>query len=189
MAPPQPPALLASAIISTALLAAFPVATVQADDDNDQNRQKRNFRVRLSPLQEVPVISSVASGEFRLRISSSGDSMDYDLSYANLEGTVSQAHIHLGQRSVNGGISVWLCGTGQPGTPLAGPAGTPTCPGPNSGMVSRSVGPADVVGPAGQGISAGQFDELIRAIRAGKTYANVHSLPTFGGGEIRGQIR
>ena len=46
---------------------------------------------------------------------------------------------------------------------------------------------ANVVGPAGQGIAAGEFGELIRAIRAGKTYANVHSTK-FPGGEIRRQI-
>ena len=46
---------------------------------------------------------------------------------------------------------------------------------------------ADVVGPAGQGIAAGEFEELVRALRAGVTYANVHS-QQFGGGEIRGQF-
>jgi hypothetical protein len=43
------------------------------------------------------------------------------------------------------------------------------------------------VGPAGQGIAAGEFDELVRAIKAGVTYANVHS-EMFPGGEIRGQL-
>jgi CHRD domain len=48
--------------------------------------------------------------------------------------------------------------------------------------------PTDVIGPASQGIAAGEFDELVRAIRAGVTYANVHS-EKFPGGEIRGQIK
>jgi hypothetical protein len=39
-----------------------------------------------------------------------------------------------------------------------------------------------------QGINTGEFDELLRAIRAGKTYANVHST-TWPAGEVRGQIR
>jgi hypothetical protein len=45
-----------------------------------------------------------------------------------------------------------------------------------------------VVGPTGQGIGPQEFDELLRAIRAGVTYANVHST-TFGGGEIRAQLK
>ena len=47
---------------------------------------------------------------------------------------------------------------------------------------------ANVIGPAGQGIAAGEFAELIRAIKGGRTYANVHS-SSFPGGEIRGKIQ
>jgi hypothetical protein len=67
--------------------------------------------------------------------------------------------------------------------------------------ITATVTAADVVGPAGQGIGATEFDELLTAIRAGAAYANVHSgvaanpnttPPTpavgFPGGEIRGQI-
>ena len=42
--------------------------------------------------------------------------------------------------------------------------------------------------PFGQGIAPGEFAEFVRAIRAGVTYANVHS-SMFPGGEIRTQIR
>ena len=35
--------------------------------------------------------------------------------------------------------------------------------------------PVDVIGPAAQGIAAGEFDELVEALRAGVAYANVHS--------------
>ena len=45
-----------------------------------------------------------------------------------------------------------------------------------------------MIGPTGQGIAAGQFEELVRAIKAGVTYANVHS-SLFPSGEIRGQIK
>jgi hypothetical protein len=38
-----------------------------------------------------------------------------------------------------------------------------------------------------RGISAGEFDELLKAIRAGATYVNVHST-RWPGGEIRSQI-
>jgi hypothetical protein len=46
---------------------------------------------------------------------------------------------------------------------------------------------ADVIGPTTQGIEPGAFAELVRAMRAGVTYTNVHSTK-FPAGEIRGQI-
>jgi hypothetical protein len=39
-----------------------------------------------------------------------------------------------------------------------------------------------------QGIEAGNFAELVAAMRVGSTYANVHSTK-WPGGEIRAQIR
>ena len=44
-----------------------------------------------------------------------------------------------------------------------------------------------MVGPAAQGIAPGEFEEVIDAIQAGATYANVHS-QARPGGEIRAQI-
>ena len=44
-----------------------------------------------------------------------------------------------------------------------------------------------MIGPAGQGIAPGEYNELLRAIRAGVTYANVHSTK-FPSGEIRAQL-
>jgi CHRD domain len=44
-----------------------------------------------------------------------------------------------------------------------------------------------VIGPAAQGIAAGEFTELIDAIRNGVTYVNVHT-SKYMGGEIRAQL-
>jgi hypothetical protein len=94
---------------------------------------------------------------------------------------VTQAHIHFGSPSQTGGISVFLC------TNLGnGPAGTQACP-PAPATISGTITPADVIGPAAQGITAGQFAELIEAIRSGATYVNVHS-SLYPGGEIRAQL-
>jgi CHRD domain len=129
-------------------------------------------------------VSSSASGSFEATIDDGANppTIHYTLSYEGLEDNVTQAHIHFGQRSVNGGISVWLC----QGT-ATGPLGTPNCPGTRSGTITDAIVAADIIGPSGQGIAAGEFDELVAAIRAGRAYANVHSAK-FPGGEVRGQI-
>jgi len=55
----------------------------------------------------VPAVSTVATGQFRATIANE-TSITYELTYSGLEGTVTQAHIHFGQKSVTGGISLWL---------------------------------------------------------------------------------
>jgi hypothetical protein len=129
-------------------------------------------------------VSSVATGSFEASIDDEAREIQFTLSYSGLEGDVRQAHIHFGQRSVNGGISIWLCETATNPRP-AGSPDVPDCP--QSGTVEFTVGADHVVGPAGQGIAAGEFEEIVKAIRAGRAYANVHS-SKFPGGEVRGQI-
>ena len=135
----------------------------------------------LLGYNEVPAVSTTATGGFGARID--GNAIHWTLSYSALEGNVTQAHIHFGQRFVAGGVSAFLCSN------LAPPPGAPTpqpCPeGPAT--ITGTITPADVVGPAPQGIAPGEFAELVAAIRAGLTYANVHSTK-FPGGEIRGQL-
>ena len=133
----------------------------------------------LSGYEEAPLaLSTSGHGTFRAMVTDAG--IEYQLTYADTVGTVSQAHIHFGAVGQTGGISVFLC------TNLGnGPAGTQTCPA--AGEVTGTIVPTDVIGPAGQGIAATEYDELLAAIRAGTAYVNVHS-STYGPGEIRGQI-
>ena len=137
----------------------------------------------LRGYQEVPAVSTTATGSFSARIVNGGQAINYTLKYSGLEGDATQAHIHFGQKSVNGGISVWFCDSAT----NVGPGDTPTCPA-RAATLSGTIDAADVVGPTGQGIAAGELAELVRAIRAGKTYANVHSTK-FPGGELRLQLR
>jgi len=143
------------------------------------------IQATLTGYEEVPVVSTVASGEFRAMISGDGESMDYELTYSGLQGTVAQAHIHVAQLSVNGSIVIWLCGTAT----NPGPAGTQTCP--QSGTITGTITAANVIAAstASQQIAAGELAEVLAAIRAGAAYANVHTTPLSPGGEIRGQIR
>ena len=136
----------------------------------------------LSGFEETPAVMTAGHGTFKARMSRS--EIRYELRYGGLEGgEVRQAHIHVGQEGVAGGISVWLCDSTTNDSPVAD---TPACPTPE-GRVSGTLTAEDVVGPAGQGVSPGEFAELARAIQTGVAYANVHTA-TFGTGEIRGQI-
>lgn len=165
------------AAVAGALVAGAAVAGTVAMADGGHG-----IRESLTGYQEDPLtLSTKGNGDFQASIKAKGDTIRYRLSYADLEGTVQQAHIHLGQRAQSGGIAVFLC------TNLGnGPAGTQACP-PPPATITGTITPADVIGPVPQGILAGEFGELTDAIRAGVTYVNVHS-SLYPGGEIRAQL-
>ena len=147
--------------------------------DNDDN----SFKARLEGYQEVPAVSSAGSGKFKATLMGDG-SLHYELSYQDLVGTPFMSHIHLGQKHTNGGIMAWLCGNAPDATP---PAGTPACPVP-SGTVTGVLTAAQVVGPTAQLITAGEFAEVLKAMKQGAAYVNVHTTSARGG-EIRGQVK
>ena len=70
-------------------------------------------RARLMGFQEVPVVSTEASGTFDAMIRPRGDAIDYELTYTGMQGIVTQWHMHVGQRSVNGGIVLWIGGNAR----------------------------------------------------------------------------
>src|SRR5262245_2666933 len=152
------------------LLAVGAFAVSAHDRDN-------KVRARLTGKQEVPVVSSQASGDFEARIEE--NQVTFKLSYEGIEGgAITQAHIHLGQKSVNGNVMVFLCGGPRPACP-ASPA-----------TVEGTITAADIIALGTQQIPAGDagLAEFVRALRNGTAYANVHTA-TSPGGEIRGQIR
>lgn len=141
-----------------------------------------SIRERLTGYQEVPALSTPGVGKFRASIDRGAKAIHYQLTYGGLESPATQSHIHFENRTNAGPVVVFLC------TNLGnGPAGTQACP-PAGGTISGTIRPADVgAGAAGQGLAAGEFDELVRAIRAGATYVNVHTTG-HPGGEIRAQL-
>jgi len=137
-----------------------------------------NFSAKLTGFDETPSESTPGRGTFRARIVG-GDTIHYKLTYRGFEsaeGATLFAHIHFGQPGVAGGVAAFLCGGGNK------PACTDT-----QGTVEGDIVASDVIGPAGQGIDPGQFDELITAMSKGYTYANVHTTLNPAG-LIRGQI-
>ena len=166
--------------VFVSLLAAVGLTLVAAAALADRGNGGGNrFSANLTGFEETPSESTPGNGSFRARVVG-GDEIHYRLRYDDFEaaeGATLFAHIHFGQRGVAGGVSAFLCGGGDkpPCTPL-------------EGDIEGVIDAADVVGPAGQGIAAGEFDELVRAMRKGYTYANVHTTLNPPG-LIRGQIK
>jgi hypothetical protein len=93
----------------------FGLAASPALGDDDHNR----IQARLSGYEEVHfvagppaaqrgAISTTGRGTFRATIDKNGELIRYRLTFAGLEGDITQAHIHVGQQATVGGIVVWL---------------------------------------------------------------------------------
>lgn len=133
-----------------------------------------NFRAHLTGSQEVPEVSTTATGQAVFQLSKDGTQLSYKLIVANIE-NVTQAHIHLAPAGVNGGVVAWLYPDGPPSQLI---------PGKSNGVLAEGIiTGADLVGGlAGQPLSA-----LVEKMQEGGTYVNVHT-SAFPPGEIRGQI-
>jgi hypothetical protein len=143
----------------------------------------QNFNAHLTGDEEVPTRETRAQGQVILHLDAAEEALAYKLIVANIDNVVA-AHIHLGPVGTNGAVVAFLAGPFAPGG------------GRTSGVLAEGViTAADLVGP----LSMNPLSSLIDAMRAGNTYANVHTndgvLPVnsgpgdFPGGEIRGQIR
>ena len=165
--------------LTAVMVLALGVASFAVADNGGKHKQKAG---RLHGYNEVPPISTTGKGTFQLSIDRNAQRIEFRLTYEGLSGNAAQAHIHFGQQGVNGGVSAFLCG----------PPSKPACPAGTSATVPGTIVPADVLatvqGGVNQGIAAGEWNELVAAIRAGVTYANVHTA-LYPGGEIRAQVK
>ena len=170
-----------AAVTAVGAVGALAATTVASAHDGDGDPY--TITARLSGYQEDPAtISTTGAGSVRLRVDPGAQTIRYTVRWANLEGTVTQSHIHFGGRHQSGGISAFLCSNlGN------GPAGTQACPTTNPAEIWGTLRAADVVGPVPQGITAGEIDELLQAIAADTTYVNVHTT-LYPSGEIRSQL-
>ena len=141
--------------IATALGALFATGIASADD---------KIRATLKGFNEVPSVSTEGSGTFEAVINRNGDAIDFEITYTGIQGTVTQSHMHVGQRGVNGGIVLWICGTAT--NPLPANAGnTNICTSPNGHFTGTWTG-ANMQNVATQQLATGELDEVIAAIRA-----------------------
>jgi CHRD domain len=160
--------LVLTSSLAVAALAVIAAGAALAHGDNGKSS------TRLDGYQETPLtLSTTGRGSLKVRLRSDG--IHYVLRYEDLEAATTAAHLHLGARATSGGVAAFLCGGGD----------KPACP--PEGRVEGVIDMADVIGPANQGIEPGALRELVRALKKGAVYANVHTTK-YPGGEIRGQI-
>lgn len=163
-------------VVLTSVLAAG-IVTVVVASTAFAHGDNGGGKAHLTGYQETPLsLSTTGKGTFRIRLREDG--LHYVLRYQDLEGTASVAHIHLGQKGTGGGIIAFLCGGG----------GEAACPA-TSGTVEGVITNAEITGPVDQWIEPGPnaLREVVKAIRHGAVYANVHTSKKTSG-EIRGQI-
>jgi len=171
-------------MVATAVVAVAGVGFAFSDDGGPKIREV------LSGLKEAAApVSTTGSGTFEASVSKDGSEINYALTFKDLEGDVRQAHIHIGYPQNSGGIVLWLCETAANPSPSAS---TPDCTQDNpsdlrNGRVTGTLTQAEVLAQANNGIAAGEWEEVLNLVRAGRTYANVHSTK-FPGGEVRSQL-
>ncbi len=168
-------------VLAIGLLLTMVVVPVAADEERGR------VTTRLTGYQETPLtINSAASGEFTARIREDGTAIDYELTYRDLSSPVTQSHIHFGRPAISGMIVLFLCTNLTPPAGVPAPQACPAFPATITGTLTA----ADVIPRPQQGIDSGAagFAEMLKAIRAGAAYANVHTT-VYPSGEIRGRLR
>lgn len=144
------------------LLAAFLTASTGFAADT-------HFKAKLTPKEEVKKPTSKASGKAEFKLSKDGKELSYKLQVKNLvDGNA--AHIHMGAKGADGPPLVGLFSGEKKGK--------------FTGVLSEgTISEKDLMGD----LKGKPLDELLKLMKAGTTYVNVH---TNGNpdGEIRGQI-
>jgi hypothetical protein len=156
--------LLILAVLTIAALA-VPSAVTAA--------QGRSFQATLTGAEEVPVVSTVASGEAEFELNEQETALWFSIEVEDITNAF-MGHIHMGAKGVNGPVIVWLF-------PRAASQVGPRYSGEFE--FSGTVTAADLVGP----MKGKTIKDLANLLRSGNAYANVHT-NVNPGGEIRGQI-
>ena len=131
----------------------------------------RTFTAKLSGQNEVPRVTTSATGTLTLTVSSNGSSVTFVLKVTNIR-NLTVARLHQGAQGKNGSTIVTL---------YAGP----TKSGTFTGTVAQgSFTKANLVGP----LKGKTITDLVALLKAGTVYLNVGTT-SHASGEIRGQLQ
>lgn len=128
------------------------------------------FRAILRGRNEVPPVRTISTGNATLQVNRRGDRIVFRLAIQNIN-RVTQAHIHLGRRGVNGPVVAFLFGPSKFGISV------------RRGVIRGTLRQSDLVGP----LNGKTIQDLVREFERGNAYVNVHTIQ-HPDGEIRGQI-
>ncbi len=129
------------------------------------------FVATMNGASEVPAVTTTATGNATFTVA--GTTVNYTITATGLTGNAVASHIHFGAAGVSGPIVLPF-----PASAISnGPSGSAT--------VSGSFTSANVTPQPGAPIN--NLDDLIAQMKAGNTYANIHTAAHLAG-EIRGQI-
>jgi hypothetical protein len=123
------------------------------------------FKATLNGKSEVPKTTSKATGKATFTVASTGKSIKYSISAKGLSGPAQAMHVHFGKKGKAGPVIIGIC--------------LKPCSLPKSGTLTKK----NFAKAAG----VSSFAAAVKAMKAGKTYVNIHT-KKFPGGEIRGQI-
>jgi hypothetical protein len=132
--------------------------------------QQQHFTAKLSAANEVPPITSQASGIATFDVNAAGTQMKYTLNVTNINQVIA-AHIHSGSSTANGPIVVNLF---IPSKATGKVDGT---------LAQSSINSTSLIGP----LKGKQMTDLVKLINGGQAYVNVHTTQNPPG-EVRGQI-
>ena len=141
----------------------------------------RSYSAELGGDQEVPPVTTAASGSASIDLVEGGTKLEYTIATIGLSNVVA-AHFHLAPAGENGGVVAFLFGPVAAGGGVLGEA------------ITGELTSADLVGE----LAGFPLDVLVEEIEAGNIYINIHTNdgiePTNTGegdqasGEIRGQL-
>jgi len=113
--------------------------------------------------------NSLGTGTAAITFLAGPDELVYLVTFSNLSGPATAAHIHLGPATISGPVILPF----------------PLVPAATSGSFSGVLTNANIVNQGTTGLT--DISQIAAQIQANNTYVNIHS-SVFPGGEIRGQL-
>jgi hypothetical protein len=156
-------------VLATSLLVIISSGTI-AITATTALAQVQHFTAKLSGSNEVPPITSKASGIATFDLNAAGTQMKYTLNVTDIDHVIA-AHIHMGKSTENGPIVVNLFIPAKATGKVTG------------SLARSSINSTSLIGP----LKGKQMPDLINIMKNGQAYVNVHTAQNPPG-EVRGTV-